>query len=183
MTVQEILMTTIEKMPGHAASFVVREGRGSYVPGVDTQEKLIEFFNGLTFEEVPHSDLEEGQVNPVCTYYRFQMPEGAGAVQAITSVGDLLAGVEQGEALPLTVRRSGHDNTVDGEQIPALELVYNGAPLELFKPVDFGMVIVGPSAPGNDDALIYTWHPGALASAPTKDLCDTIAGIVVKLAA
>ena len=89
--VTDILVRTLKTADAnHVEGLVRREGRGSFVPGIDTQAKLVRFFDDLEFREIPHDELPEGSALPVCTYYRFDMPEDAGALQAITDLGTLL---------------------------------------------------------------------------------------------
>jgi len=184
----------------HVLGLEAREGRGSYVEGVNDRETLEAFMVACVNHGsriVSHEEMEErypASTFGPCTYVELLIPDTYTALLGVTSMEAVLSKAEPGETLDVTVRRSLHDTSMvdeggrlvtnaDGNhvEVPAFEVVLNGT-REDMPSTNHAFVIVGPSSGEDSTPLVWTWHPGPPTAAPSRELVEMLRRIVVKIA-
>jgi|TARA_R110001583_G_scaffold16234_5_gene66176 hypothetical protein len=174
---------TRDQMVNHIRGIEVREGRGSFVEGVNDRDSLAIFLSACADNGsriISHEEMEErypGSSFGPCTYVEMLVPDAYTARNGVIPLQTLLAEVEAGQEVNVSVRRSLHEHKLDGESIPTMEILVNGTREDMPK-TNHAFLIVGPGKAGS---MIWTWHPGAPASAPTPDTVKALAGIMVKV--
>ena len=172
-----------DQLTNHVRGIEVREGRGSFVEGVNDRETLTAFLSACADNGsriVSHEEMEErypGSTFAPCTYVEMLVPDTYTARNGVVPLTSLLAAAQAGETLNVSVRRSLHDHEVDGEAFPTMEIVLEGT-REDMPTTNHAFLIVGP---GDAGPMIWTWHPGAPASAPSREVVEALAGILVKV--
>jgi hypothetical protein len=194
MTASKIMLTAMENtyaaasaatdgaLDDHIKGLEQRKGRGSYVAGVTDKATLSEFFAAAAPSAVivSHEDMEAswaGSTFSPCTYIRVDVPAEYTARLGVVSLQSLLSKILPGSTSQLSVRRSLHSHKLDGEEIPTMEIVLDGIESDLPE-TDHAFVIIGP---GDSGPMVWTWHPGSPAAAPTAEMVKTLAGIQVKV--
>lgn len=126
--------------PSYAQGFVrvdsEGKNRGSFMPGLDTLEKTLDFLKGLVWEV----DTTVAKPRPGCAYFIARLSEKL-AFESIALLGELTD-----EELGLVRIRNGKHG---------LEFYFEGS--KKFTPTDEIRIVLGPEEYGE---VVYTWYPG-----------------------
>ena len=142
--------TTSEALASHMEGFV-RSNRGSYIEGLDTMTKTVNFLYAISTScvEVDHNTVNSecpGAAREGVRYFKFSIPDEVIAYEAVVLLEDL-----KGAALnDVRVREGSH-----GYEFYIPDVKFNPGR------VATGWIILGPTKDVEGD-VVYTWYPGRM---------------------
>ena len=142
--------------------FERKNGSAPIIDGISHRDSAtaLRILNSVQFTEVT-DELDDAQRSPVARYFRFELPAGVVAMQAVTSLGDLT----DEELATVRVRRASHQDD-KGNRV---EFVSDVIPE---KEVNYGHLIMGPTKIGDKEVqVVWTWHPGDVVAFLDTRLC------------
>jgi hypothetical protein len=162
----ELVMKAIEATISNPAQgeeyFERKHGSAILVDGIAYRSSAaaLQILNSVEFVEVT-DELDDAQRSPVARYFRFQLPEGVVAMQAVTSLGDLT----DEELATVRVQRAYHQDAAKNR----IEFISD---VIAEKEVDYGHIIVGPTKIDDEEVeVVWTWHPGDVSAFLDTRLC------------